>query len=344
MRAASLKLVSIAAVLAVLLPAAPAAARLRAPDWAKPAVRYLVNQGWIDKTQFRGDAPMARRDFKRLMQAAFGGGYRRTRGKVTAGEVSAALVSVLGRSDLAARLTTVTSPDGWAPGVGVRFGTEVVARELGLRHDRPTDQEGLEASASEPLPQADVAWAVWKAATSPATYSADTLNGFSLPDLGRKQRKVVKFAMSLTGTPYIWGGDWPARTPAGYPFGSQPSGGFDCSGFLWYVLQAKTSSYSPIDRPYKGWSLPERSSADMAKATPRKQRLGFRKLRAGDIVLFAPGGRSRARARDVYHAGLYLGRGWMIHSSGSRAGISLADISPGTWWHGEIMWGRRVIS
>jgi cell wall-associated NlpC family hydrolase len=45
----------------------------------------------------------------------------------------------------------------------------------------------------------------------------------------------------------------------------------------------------------------------------------------------------------VYHAGLYLGRGWIIHSSGSRAGVSIARISRGSWWFDQILWGRRLI-
>lgn len=320
-----------------------ASARLRSPDWAKPAVRYLIDQGWIEKADFYGNRAMKRKAFKRLMADAFGGGYKRTKGKVTAGEVSAALVRALGRKALARDLRSVRSPDGWEPGVGRRFGTEIVARELGLRHDRPTSEEKREASVSQPMRQADIAWAVWKAKTGPSTWSADVLGDFKLARYGPRRRKIVRFALSLVGTPYVWGGEWPRRTPDGYPYGAQPAGGFDCSGFVWYVLQKKSSSYSPIGRRYPGWSIPERSSSQMAKATRVSERRGFKKLKPGDVIFFAPGGRGNAKPRDVYHAGIYLGRGWMIHSSGSRAGISLAQMGPGSWWHDQLMWGRRVL-
>jgi cell wall-associated NlpC family hydrolase len=81
----------------------------------------------------------------------------------------------------------------------------------------------------------------------------------------------------------------------------------------------------------------------MAAATPRNKRLQLAEMKAGDIVLFAPDGRD-GKASEVYHAALYLGEGWIIHSSGSRAGVSLASIAKGSWWHDRILWGRRVIT
>ncbi|MEA2461078.1 MAG: peptidoglycan DL-endopeptidase CwlO [Actinomycetota bacterium] len=314
---------------------------LHAPDWVKPALRYVVSEGYFSPTDFHANDPMTRRSFKRLMERSFGGGYRRTRGTVTAGEVGGSLVRALGFKDLASSLSSVTSPDGWDPELGKRFGTEVVSRELGLRHDRPTDEEMHEASASEPITQGDAIWAVWKAKTAPDEYAAEALSSFSLANYGAARRKVVKFALSLVGTPYIYGGEWLAKTPVGYPYGPQSVGGVDCSGFAWYVLQAKSSSYSPAGRHYQGWSIAERSAADMAKAAPK--RLKFGDLKPADLVFFAEGGRD-AHARDVYHTGIYLGGGWMIHSSGSRDGISLANIGAGSWWRDQIFGGRRIVT
>lgn len=339
---------SILSLVALLLsitvaPVAAEAGRSRPPEWVRPALRYLVDGGHLDRSTFAVNQPMKRAAFKALMRSAFGGGYKRTRGKVTAGEVSAALVRKLGKSPIADQLRTTKSPDGWDPRVGRRFGTEVVARELGLRRDRPTSEENLESSAADVMRQGDIVWAVWKAKTAPSMYSADALSGFELSTYSETRRRIVKFAMSLVGTPYIWGGEWISRTPSGYPYGAQPAGGFDCSGFVWYVLQQKTSSYSPLDRPYKGWSIPERSSSQMAGAIGKRKRLSFKELKPADLVFFAPGGRD-AKASSVYHAGIYLGGGWMIHSSGSRAGISLAEIGPGSWWNDQLAWGRRIIA
>lgn len=314
-----------------------------APEWVKPALRYLVDNDFLERDTFWPNKAMSRADFKALMKKAFGGGYRREKGAVTAGDVSAALVRRLGKAPVADILTQAESPDGWSPQVPNRFGSEIVARELGLRHDRPTTEEKFESSSGQAMRQADVVYAVWKAKTSPSMYSADALTGFSLSNYSAKRRQVVEFALSLVGTPYVWGGEWPAATSSGYPYGAQPAGGVDCSGFLWYVLQKKSSSYSPINRPYAGWSIPQRSSYDMAGAIPKNERLGLKELKPGDLVFFAPGGRE-AKASSVYHAGLYLGKRWMVHSSGGRAGVSLAEIGPGAWWNGQLAWGRRVIN
>ena len=325
------------------LSAVPAGAgKKHIPEWIKPAVNYLHGAGYFDKSSFKANQPMSRADFKTLMRKAFGPGYfNKTTGNVKAGEVGRALVKALGQSDAAAALKTATSPDGWKPELGRYFGTEIVARELGLRRDRPTSEDSFEASASEAMRQGDIAYAVHRAKTAPSLYSADVLRNFRLPNYGDTRREVIQYAMSLVGNPYVWAGEWPDRTPFGYPYGAQVHGGFDCSGFVWYVLQAKSAAYKPMGRPYKGWSIPQRSSYDMAGGT--KDRLSYKKLRAGDIVFFAPGGK-KAKARDVYHAGIYMGRGWMIHSSGSRAGVSITTIAPGSWWHDEIAWGRRVIT
>lgn len=328
------------AALAAVFQVTPAHAGTNLPEWVRPAVRYLAEQGYLERDSFAPNQPMKRRAFKALMHAAFGRGYKRERGYVDAGEVSAALVRVLGKQPIADALRGATSPDGWTPEPGKWFGTEIVAREMELRRDRATSEEALDASATEQMLQADVAWAVWKAKTDASTWGADALASFGLANYDEKRREIVKFATSLVGAPYVWGGEWASPTPSGYPYGAQTQGGFDCSGFVWYVLQAKSSSYDPPGRPYAGWKIPERASYDMAKGAPK--RIGYKGLRPADIVFFSPDGRD-AKAGSVYHAGLYLGRGWMIHSSGGRAGISLASIAPGSWWHDQVAWGRRVV-
>lgn len=329
--------------LAIISTATPtSAAPATIPEWVKPALTYLVGNDLLERDGFRPNQSMERAEFKALMKKAFGGGYSRERGTVTAGEVSAALVRRLGQEHVADVLEQAQSPDGWAPQVPNRFGTEIVARELGLRHDRPISEDRFEASSTLPMRQADVAYAVWRAKTSPSTYGADALVPFSLPDYDETRRKVVEFAMSLVGTPYIWGGDWPTPTPSGFPYGAQDAGGVDCSGFLWYVLKEKSAAYSPVGRPYKGWSFPERASYDMAGAIPREKRLGYKELEPGDLVFFAPAGRD-AKASSVYHAGLYLGKGWMIHSLNGRAGVSIGAIGPGSYWNDQFTWGRRII-
>jgi NlpC/P60 family len=336
-----IKRVLVPGLAAILIVGAAPGALAGTPGWAKPAVKYLKSKGWLDGGDWHPNWAMKRAEFKELMRRSFGKGYyHRTAGKVTAGEVSKALVKALGLVPVSENLEQASSPDGWKPKVSEYFGDEIVVREVGLRHDRPTWEDEFEASAAELIRGADIAYAVYKAKTDPSMYSADVLRDFDFSRYGNVRKQVVQFAVSLVGTPYVWAGEWPRRTPDGYPYGAQVHGGFDCSGFVWYVLKAQNSSYRPIGRPYKGWTIPERSSADMARAT--KKRLGKKEFEPGDIVFFAPNG-TKSKASDVYHAGMYLGGGWMIHSSGSRAGISIADISKGSWWRDQILWGRRII-
>lgn len=312
----------------------------KVPEWARPAVKYLKDHGALDLDSFDPGEPMPRTTFSKMMSKTFGGGYSRTKGNVRTGEVDAALVRALDRQSVADYLDDLKSADGWKPDTGKWFGTEIVVREMLLRHDHSTDEEGLELAPNDPMSQADTAYSVWKAATSPSTWGADALQSFTLPKLDETEREVVNFAFQQVGTPYIWGGEWPDATPSGYPYGAQPHGGFDCSGFSWYVLQKASSSWDPQGRPYSGWSIPGRSSSQTAGAT--KNHLSFKELTTGDLLFFASGGPT-ASASSVYHAGVYLGHGWMIDSSGSQAGVSLSFTGKGSWYRDQFAWGRRVL-
>lgn len=95
---------------------------------------------------------------------------------------------------------------------------------------------------------------------------------------------VVRLARAQLGRRYIFGGTTPA--------------GFDCSGFLKYLMRAV------------GQELP-RTAAEQARAgreVPRDPS----QLRPGDLLTFGRGGR-------VTHVGVYVGNGRFIHAStGSR--------------------------
>jgi cell wall-associated NlpC family hydrolase len=329
----------LAACLAAPLAAAPARAG-ETPGWARPAVEALEQRGLLEKGSFRPNRALGRTRFAELIEAAFGGGHAAPgEGKVTAGEVHSALVSALGYAELADRLNGLASPDGWAPELPAHFGTEVVARALGLRFNRPASDDRREATAGEPLLQADIAYAVWRALEGPNGYAAQRLAELALPDYDEARRHIIAFALQQAGQPYVWAGEWAAPTPEGYPYGAQAQGGFDCSGFIWYVLKERSEAYDPPGRPYDGYELDERSARDMAAATPRRIRFG--RLRPADLVFFAPDGRD-SDPGTVYHAGLYLGNGWMVHSSDGGAGVNLSYIGDG-FWRGQFAWGRRVV-
>jgi cell wall-associated NlpC family hydrolase len=95
-----------------------------------------------------------------------------------------------------------------------------------------------------------------------------------------RRDSLVQLARAQLGRRYIFGGTTPA--------------GFDCSGFLKYLMRAA------------GYELP-RTAAEQARAgreVPRDPS----QLRRGDILTFGRGGR-------VTHVGMYIGNGRFIHAS-----------------------------
>jgi hypothetical protein len=148
-----------------------------------------------------------------------------------------------------------------------------------------------------------------------------------LPQMSERQRQIADFALRWTGYPHIYGGEYPTIES---PYGRQAHGGFDCSGFVWWVM--KMHFGYPI-------SAYERTAAQMAAgAQPRITRT---KLLPGDLIFFGPNG-ARSAAGSIYHTGLYLGNGWFIHSS--NGGVSLGSLDWAGWsWHSDFAWGRRVL-
>lgn len=100
------------------------------------------------------------------------------------------------------------------------------------------------------------------------------------PTMGEQ---VVAYAKTLTGIPYVYGGN-------------SPSEGFDCSGFVKYVFKNF------------GVNLPRTSYSQMNVGTPvtREQ------LMPGDLVVFRGGG----------HVGIYCGDNIYIHAPQSGRTIT----------------------
>lgn len=102
---------------------------------------------------------------------------------------------------------------------------------------------------------------------------------------------LVRMARSQLGRRYRFGGTTPA--------------GFDCSGFLRYVMRAM------------GRDLP-RTAAEQARVGTEVPR-DVRFLRPGDILTFGRGNR-------VTHVGVYVGNGRFIHASSGAGRIVESDL------------------
>lgn len=108
--------------------------------------------------------------------------------------------------------------------------------------------------------------------------------------------QILAKAQQYLGTPYVYGGASPA--------------GFDCSGFVYYVL--KCFGYSPYRTPADQYRMGTYVSKD--------------NLQPGDIVFFAG-----TYASGISHVGIYAGNGQFIHSPNSRSTVSYSDLTSGYW-------------
>jgi cell wall-associated NlpC family hydrolase len=108
---------------------------------------------------------------------------------------------------------------------------------------------------------------------------------------------VVSDALSLQGTPYLWGGN-------------SPDEGFDCSGFVKYVYGRH------------GIRLP-RTAHEMASALPP---LDNRRRQPGDLVFFNTTG------EPYSHVGIYIGNDAFVHSSSAKGQVIVSRLNLPYWW------------
>ncbi len=221
---------------------------------------------------------------------------------------------------------------GWSTGAPSYLAAIVASRQLELRFNHPTGDDDHEALPSEPIDRAEIAYMLdraFKVGSSWQLYGLASFADITLPTLSDRQRQITRFALKWVGYPYIWAGEYP--TPNS-PYGTQKAGGFDCSGFVFYVM--KMHFAYPI-------TVNERGAHDMAaRANPRVTRA---KLKCGDLIFFGPKG-PKSSIESIYHAGLYLGNGWFIHSTGSSDGVTMASLNDSSYWKAAFAWGRRVLT
>ncbi|HEY5169179.1 MAG TPA: NlpC/P60 family protein [Thermoleophilia bacterium] len=236
-------------------------------------------------------------------------------------------------------LLSTLLPSRWQPNAGWTTGAPsylpaiVASRQLGLRYNHSTDGDGHEVIPTEPIDRAEVAYMFYrgyKVASEWELYGLADYRSVTLPPLSDRQKQVVKFALRFVGYPYIWAGEYP--TPDS-PYGHQAAGGFDCSGFVFYVMKMHFG--------YDGITVNQRGAHDMAAVA--KPRITRGKLTCGDLIFFGPKG-PNSSVESIYHAGLYLGHGWFIHSTGSTDGVTISSLNTSTYYKQNFAWGRRVLT
>jgi cell wall-associated NlpC family hydrolase len=117
---------------------------------------------------------------------------------------------------------------------------------------------------------------------------------------------LLTMAMSMRGTPYVWGGHTPAK-------------GFDCSGLVRYVF-----------RHALGVVLPRNSRSQYAAGS----KVSRDALQPGDLVFF------RTHGKHVSHVGIYLDDGRFIHAP-SRGEQVRVDSLDEAYWASHFVGARR---
>jgi cell wall-associated NlpC family hydrolase len=255
-------------------------------------------------------------------------------GPVTVVRFDALVVDQLGLADVASHVQSAAASAGLNP--PMYFGTEVVARYLGLRFDHPSGTDQLELFPSDPITRAEAAWSLAQVAgfgSWNVNGARQTLTQFALPPMSADQKRALRIAVSRIGYPYVYAGESDTAEPGSWMWGPQAHGGFDCSGFVWRVFKLSGLPW--------GNAIGGRTAAQMAQEIPHSQRLRASQLKPGDILFFGTAhSNSRATEQNVIHTGIYLGDNWVIHSSGQ--GVYVEPLK-GSWLGDSFAWGRRVI-
>jgi len=319
-----------ALILACALAPVAVAAEPVAASWAKKEIRVVVEQGLMapDVESFRPDDELTRGELEELVAGLTGvltAPPANPEAPVTTAQLDARLVRALALRDVSATFAAGARAAGLKP--TSRFGTEVVARLLGLRKNHPAAQDALERLPNEPATRAEAAYSAARILGFEG-WEADAVReaaaSFALPELDAWQRRILQTAFSLVGYPYVWGGESEALER-----------GFDCSGFVWRVY--KLQAYP--EAPQLTETLRGRTTFTMSAEFPRAERIGFDELAPGDLVFFGAKG-PRSKPAQVDHMGIYAGSGWMVHSS--RDGVALTQLAG--WYRERFAWGRRPLA
>ncbi len=309
---------------------------LSARSWAAPQIKEVVDAGLMAPSvaDFRPDEPLTSVELATLL-ASLGMEVteRDTDRPVSLRELDAKLVTALGLRPQARVLRLSAESAGLLPRTWL--GTETVARLLGLRVNHLQTEEELELQLSQPATRAEAAYSIARLLAI-SDYELDAVQqaveAFTFPQLSVWQQNVLRRALRLVGSPYVWAGT--SENPQQL-FGRTLPGGFDCSGFVWRVYKLEPYAGAPaLAAVLKG-----RTTYDMSSETPRPARIARSNLQPGDLVFFGSNG-IRSKPSEMGHMGIYVGSGWMVHSS--DRGTTLTPMTG--WYETRFAWGRRPLA
>ncbi len=265
-------------------------------SWAQSEIRLVVSHGLMARSvaRFRASDPLTQGELATLVTGLTQqpvGPPADPWATVSVAQLDARLVKAIQLSPAAAELLSGARAAGLK--TPSRFGTETVARLLGLRTNHPAKDDALELLPNDPVTRAETAYSVAKILRfegGDQQYVEDAAATFALPELSAWQKRVLSTAVKFVGFPYVWGGT--SERPEA-PFGVQARGGFDCSGFVWrvYKLQAYPggaaltatirgrstyASPAPSASDSPGWHPVTSSSSVPTARVPSRRRSGTR--------------------------------------------------------------------
>lgn len=313
--------------------AAPAQAHTLA-NWDTRQQNQVVKAGLMQKLPggFHGEQPLQAGDltqaFTALSARTGTPAVTVSSSPITVTRFDSLVVGQLGLSDAASTFQNEAARAGLQP--PSYFGSEVVARLLGLRYNHLSADDKLELYPWDRITRAEAAWSfaqTLQLGSWEGDYVREVASRFQLPTYTAKQLAPLRVAVSKIGMPYVWGGE-----TDGPSFG-QVHGGYDCSGFAWRVYKL---SGNPAGNKILG-----RTAAQQAGEIPKSKRLHLSRVKPGDLLFFGSAKfKSKATEANVIHEGIALSKDFAIHSSDQ--GVYVLPLYEG-WLNDQFTWARRVL-
>ena len=307
------------------------------PHWAAAQIDQVVEAGVMGPSvaEFRLDDALTWGELAAAVGAIRGRAplVRDPAKGVKLAQLDAWLVRTAKLSGAAKRVRRELLGAGLTP--GRRVATETIARMARFRINHEQPDETREIAPGELVSRGEAAYSFARLLNMTRWERRGVkqlARGLVLPQLSHWQTQVLERAVGVVGFPYVWAGASSERQTL---FGQEVSGGFDCSGFTWHVY--KSSPFEGAEQLAE--QLVGRTSYAMSGEFDRAGRLSPEELQPADLVFFGDSG-VESKPREVGHMGIYLGGGWMVHSS--RYGTTIAPFSD--WYRERFAWGRRLLA
>jgi hypothetical protein len=140
------------------------------------------------------------------------------------------------------------------------------------------------------------------------SWQAAAGNTTPAPDITPIGQQIASTALQYVGRPYVWGGTTPS--------------GFDCSGFVYYV----------VNKVLGNGSFPRSMGDQVVQGTP----VDPNDLQPGDLVF-----QQNTYQWGLSHAGIYIGNGQFVNAENESTGVAIADLWD-NYWGPRFYTARRI--